>query len=202
MALITYKSKTPSEKEALENARDILKELNPGTSNDTETLGMWGAIHKRLYELNTADKTLLDEAIRAYERGFYLRNDYYNGINYAFLLNVRSATNSNKGEAIADFVQARRIREEVKTICEGLIAEQAKPETDEQVVAYWKTRYWIQATLGEALLGLGETEKANTMLEEAYTKAPESWMLTSTKPQIEKLAALLNQSPLQYIQAT
>ena len=37
----------------------------------------------------TKNRSYLDQAIRGYERGFYLRNDYYNGINYAFLLNER-----------------------------------------------------------------------------------------------------------------
>ena len=36
------------------------------------------------------DHAALDIAIRAYERGFYLRNDYYDGINFAYLLNVHT----------------------------------------------------------------------------------------------------------------
>ena len=47
LALVTYKSKQPSPKEALEEARSLLATLNPATSNDTETLGLWGAVHKR-----------------------------------------------------------------------------------------------------------------------------------------------------------
>jgi len=45
------------------------------------------AIHKRLWEeLRNNDD--LEEAVRAYARGYYIRNDYNNGINYAFMLNV------------------------------------------------------------------------------------------------------------------
>src|SRR5205823_1570511 len=84
LALATYKSKLPTEKDALLEADGILHKLNPITSNDTETLGLWGAVHKRLWDL-TKDQKYLDDAIRAYERGFYIKNDYYNGINYAFL---------------------------------------------------------------------------------------------------------------------
>ena len=91
LALVTYKSKTPDAEEALEEARELLATLNPETSNDTETLGLWGAVHKRLWEV-TQDREHLDEAVRGYERGFYLRNDYYNGINFAYLLNVRAAS--------------------------------------------------------------------------------------------------------------
>lgn len=112
LALITYKSKYPTEEAALKEARDLLTSLNPETSNDTETLGLWGAVHKRLWDL-TKDTANLDEAVRGYERGFYLRNDYYNGINLAYLLNIRAANAANPAEAIADFVQAQRIRREV-----------------------------------------------------------------------------------------
>src|SRR5687767_1891473 len=112
LALVTYKSKYPSAIQALEEASAILKTLEPQTSNDTETLGLWGAVHKRLWG-ETADRKHLDEAVRGYARGFFLRNDYYNGINLAYLLNVRSANAKTRAEAIADFVQAERIRKEV-----------------------------------------------------------------------------------------
>jgi hypothetical protein len=104
LALATYKSKDPSAEEALMEARGLLSLLEPHTSNDTETLGLWGSVHKQLWAL-TKDRSHLDEAVRAYERGFYLRNDYYNGINFAFLLNVRAANTGDVAEAIADFVQ-------------------------------------------------------------------------------------------------
>lgn len=84
LALVTYKSKQPAPKQALLDARAILEPLNPSTSNDTETLGLWGAVHKRLWE-ETQDRLHLDSAVRGYERGFYLRNDYYNGINLAYM---------------------------------------------------------------------------------------------------------------------
>ena len=38
LALITYKRKSPNEKDALIEAHLLLNLLNPGTSNDTETL--------------------------------------------------------------------------------------------------------------------------------------------------------------------
>lgn len=46
LALATYKSQDPNAEEALKEARDLLSILEPETSNDTETLGMWGSIHK------------------------------------------------------------------------------------------------------------------------------------------------------------
>ena len=58
LALTTYKGKLPNEQAAVENARTVLSELNPSTSNDPETLGIWGSIHKQLWELNGKSEDL------------------------------------------------------------------------------------------------------------------------------------------------
>jgi hypothetical protein len=82
----------------------------PATSSDAETVGLYGAIHKRLWEIGQSSADL-DTAIRAYVRGYFLKSDYYNGINFAFLLNARAAL-SQGDDAIADRVLARRTRRE------------------------------------------------------------------------------------------
>jgi hypothetical protein len=202
LALITYKSKFPNEKDALIEAHQLLNLLNPGTSNDTETLGLWGAIHKRLWEL-IKDLNFLDEAVRAYERGFYIRNDHYNGINYAFLLNVRANNAVGPAEAIADFVEARRVRKEVLLICEQWLKNNPMPDKDKtpssSSTGYLKNWYWVKATIGEAYVGIGDEDKAQNELKDAYEKAPEKWMEDSTKEQLSKLRPLLDKSPLKYI---
>ncbi|MDQ6761905.1 MAG: TRAFs-binding domain-containing protein [Bacteroidota bacterium] len=201
LALATYKSKSPNEQDALKEAVGLLTLLEPSNSNDPETLGLWGAVHKRLWDLNTVT-TDLDEAVRAYERGFYLRNDYYNGINYAFLLNVRAAQSDDKAEAISDFIQARRVRQEVVTICKKWLKDNANNETEVNLLAGRTAgnRYWVEATLGEAYAGLENPSLAEEILTEAYSKASEKWMPESTETQIGKLQALLNKSPLKFIQ--
>ena len=202
LALATYKSKSPNELDSLKEAHQLLNLLEPGNSNDPETLGLWGGVHKRLWEL-TKERNYLDEAIRAYERGFYLRNDHYNGINYAFLLNLRAAQSSDTAEAIADFIQARRVRKEVLSICDAWIKNNPEPVgpdvTAKITEDYWKGRYWVQATAGEAYVGLENDEKATETLKEAYLKAGEKWMQESTETQVEKLKKLLSGSPLQFI---
>jgi Tetratricopeptide Repeats-Sensor len=189
LALVTYKSKYPSAIQALEEASAILKTLDPQTSNDTETLGLWGAVHKRLWD-ETADRKHLDEAIRGYARGFFLRNDYYNGINLAYLLNVRSANAKTRAEAIADFVQAERIRKEVLSICESLIGQEQLPDTD---------KYWVLATMAEAYLGTGKGELAAQKLQDAKALSTLAWMTESTDDQMTRLRSLLANSPLQYV---
>ena len=115
------------------------------------------------------------------------RNDYYNGINYAFLLNVRAGHFKDKAEAIADFVEARRVREEVLTICEPLLKKDDLSKAD---------KYWVRATMAEAYVGLGEKEKANDMLKEADAFEPLPWMKESTQKQLAALKMFLANSPL------
>lgn len=191
LALATYKSKLPTPQKALEEARDLLLTLNPATSNDTETLGLWGAVHKRLWD-ETKDRKHLDEAVRGYERGFYLRNDYYNGINLAFILNVRAANAKSRAEAVADFVQAERIRREVIGICESAVKDTGLSA---------ESKYWVLATMAEAYLGAGDEANAKQKFDEAAAIASADWMTDSTKEQMDKLRALLADSPLKYVKA-
>lgn len=234
LALVTYKEKHESEGAqiaALQEACELLRELGPETSNDTETLGLWGGIHKRLWD-KTKDVTKLDEAVRSYERGFYLRNDFYNGINLAFLLNVRAANSVEKADssvepsdpeaaqprvvspeiiverakAVADYVQAQRIRKEGLTICEQWLRDNPAPDeakaSAEARAEYLKSKYWVLATKAEAYLGMGEAAQADQAYKEAYEMAPEKWVIdTSTEPQRQRLSALLAVSPLKYIMA-
>jgi len=191
LALLTYKSKHPTEEAALKEARELLKVLNPDTSNDTETLGLWGAVHKRLWE-STKDRAYLDEAVRSYERGFYLRNDYYNGINLAYLLNVRCANIPTPAEAIADFIQAQRIRREVLKVCRNFL-DTEKPSGDVQ--------YWVKATAAEACFGLGDDAQGQQILAEALALPVAQWMKDSTQEQLDKLKPLLADSPLKHLKA-
>ncbi|HEX6184623.1 MAG TPA: tetratricopeptide repeat-containing protein, partial [Pyrinomonadaceae bacterium] len=113
LALATYRSEHPAVVESLWEARDILKTLDPATSSDTETLWLWGEVHRRLWE-ETGDGSHLEEAVGAHRRGFYLRQDTRNGVALAFLLNLRAARAARRpADAVADFVQARRVRREV-----------------------------------------------------------------------------------------
>jgi hypothetical protein len=200
LALATYKSKYPTPEEAFKAARDLLQLLEPRTSNDTETLGLWGSVHKRLWEL-TNESSYLDKAVRAYERGFYLRNDHYNGINYAYLLNERAAHPVGLAEAVADFVQARRVRKEVISICNQWLECNTRTAPLPPGSKLPEKRYWVLATLAEAQIGLEEEALGQQRLEEAFAAAPEEWMKESTREQVTKLKALLAASPLKKLSA-
>jgi hypothetical protein len=195
LAVATYKAKDPDPLTALINARAILAPLKPDASSDVETLGIWGAIHKRLFELGGTPEIprtrALDTAIWAYEKGFYLKDDYYNGINFAFLLNTRAAE-STGDDATADRVQARRVRQRVLALCDRSLTSGIKGESERTQA---EEEYWVRATRVEALFGLGRLDESNVEFDKAkkMTPPPEGWMIASTSEQLGKLKSLLEQ---------
>jgi hypothetical protein len=189
LAWATYKSNDPDGRTALLESKAILRQLDPEASSDPETLGLWGAIHKRLYDTKDLPRQdrlgALAAAIWAHEKGFFLRNDYYNGINFAFLLNCRARELGGE-DAIADQLRARQVRERVVTICERLLAEGIRGEGNDKK----REEYWVRATLVEALLGLGDAAKSEAEFAIAKKADPEPWMLDTTEVQLAKIRAL------------
>ncbi|HKO49922.1 MAG TPA: tetratricopeptide repeat-containing protein [Polyangiaceae bacterium] len=146
LALHTYKAQQPSAVEALRAGLKIIEQLNPTVSTDPETLGIAGAIQKRLYA-ETNDLTALNAAIQLYGRGFEIQRDYYNGENYALCLDLRSARHSSNDEALYDRMTARKVREE---IVKGLEVQLSQPRIDER-----SDYRWMLATMANTLLALG-----------------------------------------------
>ena len=184
LALATYKSMSPTPAEALDAARRLLWTLDPDTTNDPETLGLWGAIHKRFWDL-TEDPKQLDASVGAYERGFYLKQDYYNGINLACLLNVRAKVHHENGrtaDAIADFVIARRVRAEVARICERALTLPTLTTDD---------RFWIVATLWEAAVGQGDAPTAEQRRLQLEGLQHAGWMMKTVRSQIARVQTLI-----------
>ena len=179
-ALATYKSKQPGVLQSLKEARRILQALDPEASGDPETLGLWGAVHKRLWD-ETRDRNALDESIGAYERGFYMKRDHYTGINYVFMLNERATQQTDPDEATADRVNARRVARQLLTIVEAEI--DAMPRDRSGTVQDMADRYWREATRVEALLVLDDPRFAQAR-DELYAGAPEPWMRQSTEDQL------------------
>jgi tetratricopeptide (TPR) repeat protein len=160
LALVTYKHGERLDGEgrmdpqvarnALFAAEDLLaRHCEPKISNDPETLGLSGAIRKRLFELDH-DRADLDLAIRYYERGFYVKRDYYNGINLAYMYTQRANLLDDRFDAIVSHGHANKIREIVVEICRELI-------DDAPTFAHRGDREWVYLTLAEAYQGLGRT---------------------------------------------
>ncbi len=184
LALATYKS--DDSENGLSEASSVLLQLSPQRSNDPETLEIWGAIKKRLWE-STKNPLVLDEAIAAYERGFLMRNKQYNmrevhfnGVNLAFLLNSRAAISDGE-DAIADRVLANRVRKQILLRCEeALLQPDLTPAA----------QFWALGTMAEAWYGLGNNSKSEEFMNSALKLRPEEWMVKSVREQIAKLDKL------------
>ena len=64
------------------------------------------------------DRADLEKAIWSSEKAFYLKNDFYNGINLAFLYNVRASC-PKVADAVTDFVLAQRTAAPRRVIMPG-----------------------------------------------------------------------------------
>jgi len=181
LALATYKSEQPDPERALRDAKTILEYLKPRISFDSETLGLWAAVHKRLFEI-TKDAIDLEEALFSLERGFFIKRDYYNGINLAFMLNTKAAESPEDIKKELHAV-ARHVRRKVKDICEDALSNNDL-DNDE--------KYWILATLYEACVGMGGDDEAFRWKEEADKVAKSAWMAEVTEEQVAKLRALVS----------
>lgn len=200
LALATYKSGdkvsatsgSAAVLAAYEDALILLRKLNPETTTDPETLGLWSAIHKRRAELagrtEKERRADLDIAIRAAERGFLIANDHYTGGNLAYLLDLRASLSAGD-DAIADRVLADRVRRRVVSLAQNRLDELKTPANAGPEAAPSPTlkndAFWAQASLTEALTTLGQV--GSDALSALVQSAPESWMAEVVTRQAAKL---------------
>lgn len=163
-ALCTYQSKAPTEEESLRKATEILEELKPDQTSDIEVLGLSGAIQKRLFEI-TGDEMFLDSAIEFYEKGFRIKQDYYNGINAAFMLYKKTGLQKIKGDDEWEDTKTKAdyIRNAVLNISLKLENEKDFLQKDDAV--------WVLLTIAEAFNYKGDTEKQRKYEEKAKNLA-------------------------------
>jgi tetratricopeptide (TPR) repeat protein len=167
-ALHTYKSKHPSEPLALIRAQLILEPLDPEKSNDPETLGLSGAIYKRMWSHNN-DRATLDQAIGFYEKGFEIRGDYYNGENAATCLEIRTKLQENADEAMYDQMSAKKIREVIIETLTEIFEGANFDERSDQV--------WVFATLANCNIALGKHESAKKYEDLFLATEPADWQI-------------------------
>jgi hypothetical protein len=207
LVLATYKARQPDELSALKEAMQLLDQLGPKDSNDPETVGLAGAIEKRLFDRGQGEEHL-NRAIWYYARGYFLRDDWYNGINLAYLLNVRTDTGLDltKEDKIADLVWANRIRREVLALCaqdvQAIRERKQRTATESaeigsvEVKEHQKARdveqeFWCLATQAEAYFGLGDLEAYEKTRSELQALSHADWMIGTFEAQVERLSTLL-----------
>jgi tetratricopeptide (TPR) repeat protein len=166
LALATYKAGKPSRLDALIEGLRIIDQLGPDKSNDPETLGITGAIRKRLWQ-ETGDLAQLDAAIRYYGRGFEVTRDYYNGENLAVCYDFRSELQIDQAEAQYDALSARKIRSATIDILTNLITSPSFDQRSDTI--------WIYATLANCLFALNRNEEAQQYEKSFFDLLPANW---------------------------
>lgn len=165
-ALCTYKSKYPSEMVALTDALAIIQKLDVnGDTNDPETLGIAGAINRRIFQLNK-EVSYIDRAIEYYGKGFKVRSDYYNGENYAFCLDLKASIETDKNEKIYLKIEAKKSREKIIEMLESIPSDELINRADEK---------WVYATLSSCYMALGDMVKSGEYEKLFKSKKPELW---------------------------
>lgn len=180
-ALNIYKAGQPSKLSALVEARTIISVLNPDTSNDPETLGITGAIHKRIWQ-QSDDVEQLNLAILYYRRGFEIRRDYYNGENLATCFDFRANGQQDPLEAQYDRMSAKKVREQIIALLTPLISTASFTERSDQ--------HWIFATLANTSYALGSNVEAEQHESSFRALDPATWETESFEE--GKIAALRN----------
>ncbi|WP_374674494.1 tetratricopeptide repeat-containing protein [Ideonella sp.] len=155
LALATYRSRQPSEKRALDKARALLVPLEPAGSNDPETLGLWAAVHRRLWELEPARQEAFEEALQSYRRSVLLRPDHYLASHLGSLRLARAAALARAGqfgEAHAEWVLAERAWRDALAWAQDASARQGHRSGHAGSGRFWRAvTPWLAAiALGDA----------------------------------------------------
>lgn len=166
LALSTYKSKMPDELSALHEGLAVLDPLSPALSNDPETLGVAGAINKRLWLLQ-ADRAALDIAIKLYGRGFEVRRDYYNGENFALCFEYRAQQQTDTSEKVYDFMSAQKIR---RSISKSLTTIETSPDFFDR-----PDKRWVYATLANCYFACEEPDTGMAYEQKFMGAASAQW---------------------------
>ena len=194
-AVSTYKDPDlPTERrlrEGLKRLRDV-EDLD--ATQNQETLGIAGAIHKRLWEFG-GQKEVLELARRFYQRGRVqgVEGDQgYTAINEAYLLDLLASLEMKEAAASGTPAPgAAAMREEAYRIREKIVAE-VPPLASASGGAWLKREWWYYSTVGEAYFGMRQYGAAVHWL--LHEKPPDlyvpDWEYESTARQLASLSRL------------
>lgn len=163
----------------LEKAQYELARLLEESQRDTETLGMLAAVWADRWERYLSEgeeddaRDALEQSQQLYEEGFRkVPTDTYTGINAA-----------SKAAMLGDLEKAKQLAEEVLTI----LQEQAEARGGEPAPDYWE-----RVTEPEALLLLGQYERACKLYHEArVAHQTEKGNIESTSLQVKRLLTVI-----------
>ena len=199
IALCTYKDTHLNDEHRLLRALEILDEdghLESTTS--PESLGLAGAIHKRLWQVRS-DKRELEKALGYYRRGHEadrargFEKQGYPGINAAFILDLLASLESATHGVAQETQQRVDARREAAAGIRRELVDNLLPMLESVRAAPGAGDYWAIATLAEAYFGLKAFKETHAWLEVAGAiDAIPRWEFESTARQLTELARLLD----------
>jgi predicted acylesterase/phospholipase RssA len=179
-ALCTYKDLDLSAELRLDRALAILTDGAPPLEDctDAETLGIAGAIYKRRWEVG-ARRSDLENALFCYRRGYEQREDeqrWYAGINAAYVADRLAALEE---QTLGGAQRAVDLRDEARALRTD-IAQGPPPDGGG----------WNDATIGEALFGLGRFAEAQEALTAVGAHTKDLWRQETTAMQLAAIARM------------
>lgn len=177
LAFCTYKSEKPNKTLAYENALEIIKTLNPKKSLDLETLGITGAIYKRLFLLNN-NFDYLDQAIYYYKKGYVIKNDYYNGENYANCLLLKTKKSALSTDEINYLkFESKKVYKEIIEI----ILDELRRKDD----------FWMYATLSTCYFCINDEENFQVYRTKFLENCSAEWQKQTYFDTITSISSLI-----------
>jgi predicted acylesterase/phospholipase RssA len=187
LALCTYKDMDlPADQKLQDALKILLKEENLATTRDQETLGLAGAIHKRMWELS-AQQHDLETSLAYYYRGCEVGiGDYgYTAINAAFVMDLLADIESATAQPAAIAAAVEQRRQLAREIRERLVRE--LPPLENAMGTMW----WFLVTVGEAYFGLDDWDNADVWLTKARNvPGVPDWEQESTARQLATLLTI------------
>jgi predicted acylesterase/phospholipase RssA len=195
-AICTYKDPDLAVDTKFERALRLLEKVEdlPTTTNQ-ETLGITGAIYKRIWEVDN-QKPQLERSLSFYLRGYAggpVNDQGYTGINAAFVLDLLACQEEDEARAAGVPATSSEVRRaEAKKIREDIV-KNVSPLVDQ---TWLQGKWWFYSTIGEAYFGLGVYDENNykeavRWLKDGLKAAPpRDWEFESAVRQLASLARL------------
>ncbi|MCA8976976.1 MAG: patatin-like phospholipase family protein [Planctomycetes bacterium] len=195
-ALCLYKDPDLPAKQKLDQAFEkLLAGADLATCQNTETLGLAGAISRRYWNLD-GHSSHLERALRYYENGHALvvkdaghaaADRGFCGINAAFLLDQLAKLGEEAGFGADPSGVERLRRDQAARIRREILGVLTKlQEKDANLLQDW----WVVATMVEANFGLGYFARARDVFVEHGAANAAPWQIETTLKQLVALARL------------
>ena len=195
LALCTYKDQDLHDEIKFDSAMSILqKSVDLAGTQDPETLGIAGAIHKYKWDA-LGQKQDLETALAYYMKGHEadVKQGYprlgYPGINAAYVLDCLASTEENEAQRLGYLApDAQRDYDSARKIRRDLVDKLVPLSTaDDALLQDW----WYLVTVAEGYFGLGEYESAGKWLALARDlPKKDEWEVESTARQLAGIARM------------